>query len=103
MHKLTRTTLGLAAAFALAISTAAAFPGQQLAKQAKITLAQAQTIALRAVPNGKITATELEKEKGGSGLRYTFDIKVGGKVREVGVDAKTGNLLENAVEGKNPD
>lgn len=97
------STLGVAAAFAMTISAAAAYPGQQFAKQAKITLAQAQAIALRAVPNGKITALELEKEKGGSGLRYSFDIKVGGKTREVGVDAKTGKILENAVEGSNPD
>lgn len=103
MNKPALTGLGVAAAFALAISTAAAYPGQQLAQQATITLAQAQAIALRAVPNGKIASSELEKEKGGSGLRYTFDIKAGGKVREVGVDAKTGKILENAVEGKNPD
>ena len=101
MNKFTLAGLGIAATFALAISTAAAYPGQQLAKQAKITLAQAQTIAMRAVPNGKITASELEKEKGGSGLRYSFDIKAGGKIREVGVDASTGKILENAVEGNN--
>src|SRR5437588_11773235 len=103
MNNTTLSSAAVVAAFALAISTAAAYPGQQLAKQAKITLAQAQTIAMRAVPNGKITASELEKEKGGSGLRYTFDIKAGGKTREVGVDAKTGKILENAVEGKKPD
>jgi hypothetical protein len=49
---------------------------------------------------GKITDEELEKEKGGSGLRYSFDIKNGGVTHEVGVDAKTGKLLENSVEGK---
>jgi uncharacterized membrane protein YkoI len=40
----------------------------------------------------------LEKEKGGSGLRYSFDIKNGSVVHEVGVDAKTGKILENSVE-----
>jgi hypothetical protein len=33
------------------------------------------------------TDEELEKEKGGSGLRYSFDIKSGRVVYEVGVDA----------------
>jgi uncharacterized membrane protein YkoI len=46
---------------------------------------------------------ELEKEKGGSGLRYSFDIKNGGVTHEVGVDAKTGKLLENRVEGPHAD
>ncbi len=38
----------------------------------------------------------------GSCLRYSFDIVSGKKARqEVGVDAKTGRLLENGVEGPN--
>ncbi|VTZ24053.1 Peptidase M4 (fragment) [Methylocella tundrae] len=52
---------------------------------------------------GKITDEELERESGGTGLRYSFDIKSGGIVQEVGVDAKTGQLLENAKEGPHPD
>jgi uncharacterized membrane protein YkoI len=103
MQKNTLTGLALASALALTITAASAYPGQQYAKQATITLSQAQAIALRAVPHGKITATELEKEPGGSGLRYSFDIKLGGKTHEVGIDAKTGKILENAIEGKNPD
>jgi uncharacterized membrane protein YkoI len=67
-----------------------------------VKLAVARAKALKARP-GVITDQELEKEKGGSGLRYSFDIKSGGKVYEVGVDAKTGALLENIAEGKNPD
>ena len=47
---------------------------------------------------GTIASEELEKEKGGSGLRYSFDIKNGPLVHEVGVDAKTGQILENSVE-----
>ena len=93
----------LAAAVALTAGGALAVTGSQYASQAKITMAQARTIALKAVPGGKITAAELEKEQGGSGLRYSFDIKVDGKTREVGVDAKTGKVLENAQEGANPD
>ena len=79
-----------------------AYTGEKLAKDAKISIAEARTIALKAHP-GKITDEELEKEKGGSGLRYSFDIKTATGVQEVGVDAKTGVVLENAKEGKNPD
>lgn len=76
---------------------AAAYPGQQLAGQANVTLAQARAVALGVAP-GKIVAQELEKEAGGSGLRYTFDVKTKAGVREVGVDAKTGSVLENSVD-----
>ncbi|MDP9017960.1 MAG: PepSY domain-containing protein [Candidatus Eremiobacteraeota bacterium] len=76
------------------------YTGMELAKYAKVSIVQARVIALKTVP-GKIVAEELEKEK--SGLRYSFDIKVGTKTREVGVDAKTGRVIENIVEGKNPD
>jgi uncharacterized membrane protein YkoI len=78
------------------------FPGMKLAREAKVSLVQARAIALRAVP-GKIVTQELERERGGSGLRYTFDIKTGAKTREVGVDARTGRVLENIVEGKDRD
>jgi uncharacterized membrane protein YkoI len=79
-----------------------AYTGQELAKGAKIDIVAARDIALKARP-GKITDEELENEKGGSGLRYSFDIKVGSKTYEVGVDAVTGKLLENKQEGKHPD
>jgi uncharacterized membrane protein YkoI len=63
---------------------------------------QARAIALKAHP-GKITDEELEQEKGGSGLRYSFDIKNGKVTHEVGVDAKTAKVLENKAEGPHPD
>jgi uncharacterized membrane protein YkoI len=85
------------AAFAGWSAPARAYSGQQLAKYAKITRPQARAEALRARP-GKITSEELEREKGGSGLRYSFDIKSGSKVYEVGVDARTGAILENDVD-----
>jgi uncharacterized membrane protein YkoI len=91
--------LGLALLFAWPVM---AYTGENLAKDAKVSIAQARAIALKAHP-GKITDEELEKEKGGSGLRYSFDIKTATGVQEVGVDAKTGKVLENAKEGKNPD
>lgn len=68
----------------------------------KITLVNARAIALKSHP-GKITDQELEKEAGGTGLRYSFDIKSGKVTQEVGVDAQTGKVLENKPEGAHPD
>ena len=81
---------------------ALAYTGQKLAKEAKVSIVQARAIALKAHP-GKITDEELEREPGGTGLRYSFDIKRGGITQEVGVDAVTGRVLENAKEGPHPD
>jgi uncharacterized membrane protein YkoI len=83
-------------------TNAFAYSGQKLAREAKINMEQAREIALRAYP-GKITDEELEREKGGSGLRYSFDIRHSKVTQEVGVDAKTGEVLENDPEGPNPD
>src|SRR5580698_6445860 len=52
----------------MAAGPAAAYTGQQLARDAKITIDQARAIALKAHP-GRITDEELEREDGGSGLR----------------------------------
>ncbi|MDE2463739.1 MAG: PepSY domain-containing protein [Alphaproteobacteria bacterium] len=79
-----------------------AYTGQKYAHEAKITMAEATQIALKAQP-GKVTDSELEREGGGSGLRYSFDIKSGKVTHEVGVDAKTGKVLENSIEGPNAD
>ena len=76
--------------------------GQELARHAKVSIAEARAIAVKAHP-GKITDQELEREKGGSGLRYSFDIKKGSVTQEVGVDARTGKILENKKEGPHPD
>ena len=78
------------------------FKGKELAKDAKISLEQARAIALKAAP-GKVTDWELETENGGSGPRASFVHQPGTATREVGVDAKTGKLLENSKEGPNPD
>jgi uncharacterized membrane protein YkoI len=100
-----RLMLGLLSVAAMS-GTAAAAPeelkGHQYAGQAKVSLATARQTALKARP-GTITDQELEKEKGGSGLRYSFDITSHGKPYEVGIDARTGAILENVAEGKNPD
>jgi uncharacterized membrane protein YkoI len=97
--------LSILAAVSLApvvVNSASAYTGEGLAKTAKVTMEQATGIAMKVRP-GKITDKELEKEKGGSGLRYSFDVKSKGVTYEVGVDAQTGNVLENAREGAHPD
>jgi uncharacterized membrane protein YkoI len=104
MPKITKFCLASGAAMTLILATvpAMAYTGQELATHAKVSIAEARVIALKAHP-GKITDQELEKEKGGSGLRYSFDIKQGSVTHEVGVDAKTGTVLENKKEGPHPD
>lgn len=98
-----RHLMSLLAITAVAFSVnASAYTGQELAGEAKVSMEEARAIALKAHP-GTITDGELENEGGGSGLRYSFDIRHGKVIQEVGVDAKTGALLENAPEGKNPD
>ena len=94
--------LGLTSAAPGLVNGAIAYTGEKLAKTAKVTMVKATEIALTARP-GKITDKELEREAGGSGLRYSFDIKSKGVTFEVGVDAQTGAVLENAKEGAHPD
>ena len=69
-----------------------------LKAEARITEAEARTTALAEVPNGKIQAHELEREKGT--LLYSFDIKVPGKagIEEVQVDAMTGKMISHEHE-----
>lgn len=101
-----KLTLTIAAALLAATGASAGVPkhfaGANLLPMAKISLTKARVTALRAHP-GVITDQELEKERGGTGLRYSFDIKNHGKTFEVGVDARTGKVLENDAEGANPD
>lgn len=92
--------MGTALAFTSAWVLASA--GEHSHEGARITKQQARDIALKAYP-GKVTDAELESEKGGSGLRYSFDIQHNGVTHEVGVDARTGKVLENSVEGPNAD
>jgi uncharacterized membrane protein YkoI len=86
----------------LMTGTALGFTGKEYLPQTMITLAQAREIALKEYL-GIIISEELEKESGGSGLRYSFDISNQKAKHEVGVDAKTGAILENSVEGKTSD
>jgi uncharacterized membrane protein YkoI len=79
-----------------------AYKGEELAKQAKISLEKARQIALKAFP-GEIIDEVLEKEPGGSGLRYSFDIRQGKLQHEVGIDAADGKVLENADDSNAED
>ncbi|MBY0579723.1 MAG: PepSY domain-containing protein [Burkholderiales bacterium] len=67
-----------------------------------MSIQKTRSIALKAFP-GKIVDEELEHEKGGSGLRYSFDIRKGKTTQEVGVDANTGKVLENNPESAHAD
>jgi uncharacterized membrane protein YkoI len=104
IRKWTKFSLGTSVAVTLVLAAlpATAYMGQEMAKHAKVRIDEARAIALRAHP-GKIIDEELEKEKGGTGLRYSFDIKHGAVTQEVGVDAQTGMVLENKKEGPHPD
>ena len=100
MRKSLIATLSLALLFTGVALTAQAASPSRLKAQAKVSMSHARQIAMKAYP-GKIVKEELEKESGGSGLRYSFDIKSAKGTHEVGVDAKTGKVLENSVEGDN--
>lgn len=91
------SALGAAGILLALAAPALAYTGEKLAGQAKVTITQARETALKAHP-GKITDEELERESGGSGLRYSFDIKNGSRTQEVGVDAASGKVLENKTE-----
>jgi uncharacterized membrane protein YkoI len=67
------------------------------APAAKLTMAQARAIALKAAP-GKLISGEYENE--GGGWRYSFDIQQRGHVQEIGVDANSGKIVENKSEGR---
>lgn len=68
------------------------------AKPAGITMAHARAIALHAAP-GRVEKAERERE--GGGLRYSFDIRQGQRIHEVGVDVATGKIVENKFEPLN--
>jgi len=91
-----------ALAIFLLASNAFALTGEQYLPQAKVPLKQARKLALKTYP-GVIVSEELEQESGGSGLRYSFVIRHNKAKHEVGIDAKTGKVLENSVEGEHPD
>ena len=70
----------------------------QLQKEAKMTMADARTMAMKTVPNATIQAGEIERE--GGKLIYSFDMKVPGKsgIDEVNIDAMTSKLVSHQHE-----
>lgn len=84
----------------LATSTllAAGETDAELLKQAKISKTQAEEIALKKVPNGKIQSEEIENEH--NALVWSFDIATPGTktITEVLVNAKTGKIVDVSTE-----
>jgi uncharacterized membrane protein YkoI len=63
----------------------------------RISMAMAKAMALKLAP-GKLISSEYEKE--GGIWRYSFDIQQRGNVQEIGIDGRTGKVVENKSEGK---
>ncbi len=90
-------TYQAAALLIAGILTTGAAQAKPAAQPAKISMAQARAIALRAAP-GKVISAEYENE--GGGWRYSFDIQQKGNVQEIGISGKSGKIVENKSEGK---
>lgn len=83
--------IALIAAVPLSTSAAAKPPA------AKISMGHARAKALKLAP-GKIISSEYEKE--GGIWRYSFDIQQKNHVQEIGIDGRTGRVVENKSEGR---
>jgi uncharacterized membrane protein YkoI len=88
------TVIGLAV---LGYGVVAYASDAQVQKQPVVTMEQARAAATKAFP-GTIDEVDLEREHGGSGLRYSFDMHRDGHYREVGIDARSGKVLENRAQ-----
>ena len=88
--------IAMIAALAIGSTAIAAAPAQK-APTPKISMPQARAMALKLAP-GKIISSEYEKE--GGIWRYSFDIQQRGNVQEIGIDGRTGRIVENKSEGK---
>ncbi|HEU4961884.1 MAG TPA: PepSY domain-containing protein [Sphingomonas sp.] len=78
------------------LAAGTAIAAQHAGPPARLTKAQAEAIALKAAP-GKAVEAEYEKENGA--WRYSFDIRQGNRIHEIGVDPNTGKIIENSYEG----
>lgn len=75
--------------------------GAQSTRDAKIARAEAERIALERAP-GTILEVELERERGR--LLYEIEIRLdSGVVREIGVDAETGEIVSDEIEDEDDD
>ena len=93
--KIVRTLSAVAAATILSTSVFAAAPAH--APKPHISMARAKAMALHLAP-GKIISSEYEKEDGI--WRWSFDIQQKNNVQEIGIDARTGKVVENKSEGR---
>jgi uncharacterized membrane protein YkoI len=89
------TLSAIAAAAILSTTAFAAAPSK--APKPLISMARAKAMALHLAP-GKIISSEYEKE--GGIWRYSFDIQQKNNVQEIGIDARTGKVVENKSEGR---
>jgi uncharacterized membrane protein YkoI len=91
-------TLGMVLGFVAAAAFAAEPTEAELTKQAKITKAEAEQIALAKVSRGVVKSAEIENEKGH--LVWSFDIARPGTqdITEILVDAKTGKIISTQTE-----
>ena len=92
MMKSLRVLVILAAVGAGSIAIAA-----DKAPTPRISMTAARATALKLAP-GKIISSEYENE--GGIWRYSFDIQQRGNVQEIGIDGRTGKIVENKSEGK---
>lgn len=84
----------------LILATSSVFLGTAAyatAPKPAISKSRAERIALKLAP-GKIISSEYENE--GGGWRWSFDIQQKGHVQEIGIDGRTGKIVENKSEGR---
>ena len=67
------------------------------APKPNISMEKATAMALKLAP-GRIISSEYEKE--GGVWRYSFDIQQKGNIQEIGIDGRTGRIVENKSEGR---
>jgi uncharacterized membrane protein YkoI len=94
---ITNTLLGLGLVAGLMVGCASQ---KGLNKEAKLSKADAEKIAMDKVPNGTIKEAELERENGH--LQWSFDMaapgQASGTVTEVNIDAITGDVISIGTE-----
>jgi uncharacterized membrane protein YkoI len=100
IRKIVLSVIGSVAVVAIMVTTTKGAEESQavLKKEAKVTEAQARSIALAKVVNGTVKSSELEKEHGK--LIWSFDIATpkSQNITEVQVDAKTGVIVLTQIE-----
>ena len=85
-------------ATALALAACVTQSKSTLAARARVTRAQAETLALKAVPDGRVKEAELEEENGL--LVWSFDLARPHtkNVTEIQIDARTGKVVRRETE-----